>query len=165
MPMRFRLYRPADRPTLVAMFEEYQDGFVAMDPLARTRRQPGYGEAALAELERLVAGGAGLFALAEDEDGIQGFVAATVSHTTPEQELHGPAETWGRVNELYVRSHARGRGLGRELMVYAEEFLRQAGCVSIRVEVFAPNRLVHAYYRGLGYTDRDIDLIKLVEPD
>jgi GNAT superfamily N-acetyltransferase len=164
MPMRFRPYRPDDRPRLVTLFEEYQDGFVVMDPLARTRRQPGYGEAALTELEQLIARAAGLFALAEDEDGIQGFVAATVNHTTPEQELQGPAETWGRVNELFVREHARGRGVGRELMMLAEEFLREAGCASIRVGVFAPNRVVHAYYRGLGYTDRDIDLIKLVEP-
>ena len=52
--MTFRPYEAVDRDVLVAMFEEYQDGFVVMDPLARTRRQPGYGEAALAELEQLV---------------------------------------------------------------------------------------------------------------
>ena len=112
--------------------------------------------------EELLSSRTGLFTVAEDETGIIGFVVATVHHTTPIQELEGPAETWGRVDELFVRPVFRGRGLGRELMGHAEQFLRAAGCASVRVEVFAPNVLVHAYYRGMGYADRDIDMIKLL---
>jgi GNAT superfamily N-acetyltransferase len=158
----FRPYEAADRDALIALFEEFQDGFVDMDPLLRTRRMPGYGEAALAEVERVARENAGLFAVAEDDTGIIGFVAASVHRTTPAQELEGPAETWGRVDELFVRQELRGRAVGRELMEHAEEFLRAAGCRSVRVQVFAPNVLVHAFYRGLGYADRDIDLIKLL---
>jgi GNAT superfamily N-acetyltransferase len=161
----FRPYEPADRDALIALFEEFQDGFVDMDPLLRTRRMPGYAEAALTEVERVARDHAGLFAVAEDESGIVGFVAASVHHTTPAQELEGPAETWGRVDELFVRPTFRGRALGRELMEHAERFLRAAGCVSVRVQVFAPNVLVHAFYRGLGYADRDVDLIKLLAED
>jgi ribosomal protein S18 acetylase RimI-like enzyme len=163
MPTRLRAYEPADRAAVAEQFEEFQAGFVTMDPLGRTRCEPGFGEAALAEVERLVETAGSLFTLAEDEDGIQGFVVATVHRTTPLQELEGPAETWGRIDEVYVRPSSRGRGLGRELMEHAEEFLRTAGCASVRVSVFAPNVIVHAYYRGLGYTDRDVDLIKLID--
>ena len=147
---------------MIALFEEFQDGFVEMDPMQRTRRMPGYGEAAVAEIERVVLEQGGLFAVAEDETGIIGFVAASVHRTTPAQELEGPSETWGRVDELFVRQRFRGRALGRELMEHAEGFLRAAGCTSVRASVFAPNVLVHAFYRGLGYADRDIDLIKLL---
>ncbi len=163
MPIRFRKLEPRDRAAVAELFTEFQAGFVAMDPLGRTRAEPGYGESALAEAERLVGSSSGLFAVAEDEDGIQGFIVVTVHRTTRLQELEGPSETWGRVDELYVRSPARGRGVGRELMEHAERFLRDAGCTSIRVSVFAPNVVVHAFYRGLGFTDRDIDLIKLVD--
>jgi GNAT superfamily N-acetyltransferase len=158
----FRPYEAVDRDVLIALFEEFQDGFVDMDPLRRTRRMPGYGEAAVAGAERIVREEAGLFAVAEDETGVIGFVVASVHRTTPAQELDGPPEMWGRVDELFVRQTLRGRGLGRELMEHAERFLRATGCTSVRVSVFAPNVLVHAFYRGLGYADRDIDLIKLL---
>ena len=159
---RFRPYEAGDRDALIALFEEFQDGFVEMDPLQRTRRIPGYGEAALAEVVRVGHEESGLFAVAEDESGIIGFVVASVHRTTPVQELEGPSETWGRVDELFVLQRFRGRAVGRELMEHAEEFMRAAGCASVRVGVFAPNMLVHAFYRGLGYSDRDIDLIKLL---
>lgn len=160
--MTFRPFEAADRDALIALFEEFQGGFVDMDPLLRTRCLPGYGEAAVAGVEAMARDDSGLFAVAEDETGIIGFVVATVHRTTPAQELEGPSETWGRVDELFVRQTFRGRALGRELMEHAERFLRAAGCASVRVQVFAPNVLVHAFYRGLGYADRDIDLIKLL---
>lgn len=93
MPIRFRKLEPRDRAAVAELFTEFQAGLVTMDPLGRTRAEPGYGESALAEAERLVGSSSGLFAVAEDEDGIQGFIVVTVHRTTRLQELEGPSET------------------------------------------------------------------------
>jgi GNAT superfamily N-acetyltransferase len=76
-------------------------------------------------------------------------------------EVHGEAVgclRWqpGEDGSLHVRRvavapHAQRRGVGRALMLWAEEEARRRGCsaVTVGVRITLPGNL--AFYRGLGY--------------
>ncbi|MEX0663181.1 MAG: hypothetical protein WD598_00255, partial [Acidimicrobiia bacterium] len=93
--MRIRPVSPSDHRALTALFDAFQDGLAAMDPLGRETRVPGYGEhavAATAEATR----DRGTFLVAQEDDGsLRGFVAGTVERTTPEQGLTTPPSQEG----------------------------------------------------------------------
>jgi GNAT superfamily N-acetyltransferase len=55
------------------------------------------------------------------------------------------------VRRVAVAPHAQRRGVGRALMLWAEEEARKRGCdaVTVGVRIVLPGNL--AFYRGLGY--------------
>ncbi|MCU1403817.1 MAG: GCN5-related N-acetyltransferase [Glaciihabitans sp.] len=59
----------------------------------------------------------------------------------------------GWVNYLAVTPDERGHGLGRALMVRAEELLTALGCPKINLQVRAGNDAVIAFYHSLGYAE------------
>jgi GNAT superfamily N-acetyltransferase len=70
--------------------------------------------------------------------------------------LHHPAYDVDRamrqlfVADLFVEERFRGRGVGRALMDGAAEVCSRMGGGEVLWTVFAPNRLAHDFYRGLG---------------
>lgn len=88
---------------------------------------------------------AGETPLVADHDGIVGCLTW---HVMP--VLHRPTPV-GRVSMLIVAAHARGRGVGKTLVVAAETRMRERGCGLI--EVTSNMRLVeaHAFYERIGY--------------
>jgi len=83
--------------------------------------------------------------VAEADGEVLGVIAV---HTCPFFERAG---SWGRIVALVVDEHARGKGVGGELVAAAEEFARSRGC--LRMEVTSSDRRVdaHAFYQGRGY--------------
>lgn len=84
-----------------------------------------------------------------DADGkVLGLVAV---HVCPFFERTG---SWGRIVALVVADHARGKGIGRQLVTAAESFAASHGCV--RVEVTSADRRqdAHEFYRLCGYIDQ-----------
>jgi ribosomal protein S18 acetylase RimI-like enzyme len=61
----------------------------------------------------------------------------------------------GQINYLAVRPDLQGSGLGRELMEFAEQRLRELGAPKINLQVRARNRAVVAFYEALGYAADD----------
>ncbi|WPO87303.1 tRNA (adenosine(37)-N6)-threonylcarbamoyltransferase complex transferase subunit TsaD [Herbiconiux sp. KACC 21604] len=57
------------------------------------------------------------------------------------------------IQTIAVAEHARGRGLGRRLMVSLLAEARQRGAESIFLEVRADNPVAHGLYLSLGFTD------------
>ncbi len=57
----------------------------------------------------------------------------------------------GWINYLAVDPDARRRGVGRALMLAAEEALHALGCPKINLQVRSTNSAVVAFYRQLGY--------------
>ncbi len=55
------------------------------------------------------------------------------------------------VYEIIVFEAFRGRGLGRELLIRAEEFARTHRSRTISLNVFAPNRRAIALYTSAGF--------------
>ena len=61
----------------------------------------------------------------------------------------------GQINYLAVRPDLQGSGLGRELMEFAENRLRELAAPKINLQVRARNRGVIAFYESLGYSVDD----------
>lgn len=76
-------------------------------------------------------------------------------------DLVGPDdEEAGYVHGLMVHPGRRGTGLGRSLLVWAEDQMRASGRRVARVDCVASNERLRAYYNSLGYAEcgvRDVD--------
>jgi ribosomal protein S18 acetylase RimI-like enzyme len=73
-------------------------------------------------------------------------------------ELHGQVVGFcayntgaARLQSLFVRETCRGRGLGRELVAFAEQDLARAGAADVRLAVAPDNTAAHAFLARLGY--------------
>lgn len=53
----------------------------------------------------------------------------------------------------------RGEGIGRELMMAAERWLRERGCPAIRLMVRSDNEAAKAFYAALGYEVQEVATI------
>ena len=89
---------------------------------------------------RSVGGSAEQILVAMDGDEIVGFVNPVVDG----------AEAW--IGGLGVCPHSRRRGLGRRLMLAAEDDARRRGAEVVLLEVIEGNSQAMALYTGLGYT-------------
>ena len=63
------------------------------------------------------------------------------------------------VDELYVASTHRGRGLGREALREAERCCREAGIRALHLEVRPDNARARRLYGSAGYADREYYLM------
>lgn len=66
----------------------------------------------------------------------------------------------GYVSTLAVSSTAEGQGVGRALMVAAEDWARDRGYRLLTLETFAANDRARAFYRRLGYVEETLKLVK-----
>jgi len=72
----------------------------------------------------------------------------------------------GWINYLAVEPSRQRGGLGRKLMVEAEQRLRAAGCPKINLQVRSDNAAVIAFYERLGFNrDNVVSLGQRLEPD
>jgi len=63
-------------------------------------------------------------------------------------------EDTGYLLGLSVAKEVRGKGLGRALMVCAEDWCRRHGLLSLTLNVGSPNLPAKAFYDRLGFTER-----------
>lgn len=84
----------------------------------------------------------------EDGGQVCGLAAISLTYSlvepTPEQRRHC------QLKELYVRSSARSRGVGRALMAWVARYAAEHGCRRIDWPVKAGNARGIAFYRALG---------------
>lgn len=160
MAVTVRQYEPSDRAFLVRSLEDLLDHLVELDPWGRLRRQPAFGESYTASLLNRVEENDGLVLVAESEGTGVGIAAGIITKTTPEDALECYPITRGILLELYVRQECRGLGVGRQLVEGMEEYFRVSGCSHVGTEVFVPNEQARAFYRRLGYVDRDVYILK-----
>lgn len=97
-----------------------------------------------------------------DERAVIGLVQCEVRHT-PNRDMLAP-RTHVHVEELVVTAAARGRGVGRALMVRAENWARELGITTVELNVFSFNAPARSLYEDLGYRPSAYLLTKQVEP-
>jgi ribosomal protein S18 acetylase RimI-like enzyme len=135
-----RAAAPADAPAIAAMIRELAEYEGITDPLAFSLEQ--LRGALDGDPPRLRA------VIAEDADGAAGFVSYTIDFAI-----------WSggdvlRVDDVFVRARARGRGVGRRMMCEIAR-LALAGGMTARWEIQPENRPAQEFYRGLGVAIRD----------
>lgn len=64
-------------------------------------------------------------------------------------ESEQPVNGW--IERLAVLPEFRGNGYGRELMGYAEEWLRKAGVVCVELAIVKQFKSLQEFYKQLGY--------------
>ena len=64
----------------------------------------------------------------------------------------------GWVYYLAVEENRRGTGLGRQMMLAAENWLREHGAVKIQLMVRPTNKAVLGFYEHLGYEDANVQV-------
>jgi ribosomal protein S18 acetylase RimI-like enzyme len=160
MQVQIRRYRAAERSTLKGFFDAFQDELVAMDGLGRLWRGPSYGEAAADQCLRETREQQGQVLIADLDGQPVGFAAGIVGDLAPFDRLTARAGSYGRVTELYVQPAARRQGVATRLLARLDRYFARAGCDTVRIEVFAPNRAARRLYERLGYRERDIELIR-----
>ena len=78
------------------------------------------------------------------------------------EPFDGDAESlW--VYDIEIAPEHRGRGLGRDAMLLAEEQARMHGRRRIKLNVFARNGIARALYRSLGFEEMAVQMSKEVE--
>ena len=82
------------------------------------------------------------------------FVANEADHITG-SVMAGYEGHRGWINYLAVAPTQRRRGLGRDLMRFAETRLAALGCPKINLQVRSSNQAVIAFYKHLGYAIDD----------
>lgn len=75
--------------------------------------------------------------------------------------MSGP-QVW--IYEVRVDESQRGKGLGRELMEFAEDEARRRGIPRIALNVFGGNEVARGLYLSLGYYESAVLMAKVVGP-
>lgn len=66
--------------------------------------------------------------------------------------------------ELEIDEAERGRGYGREAMRLFEDHARARGVAEIGLNAFAGNDVARSLYRGTGYREQSVWMIKPLDP-
>ena len=149
--MRVRQATPEDVPSLVALFQELER--MQADWRVFTPRPGFYDEvgekyrAALSKRDSVVL-------VAEDDEGeVVGMAygeAHVPSRFSDEQALE--------VSGVVVRAGYRGRGVGQRLVHEAARFAGSRDIRWVELKTFAPNQGAMAFWEGLGFTPRIVQL-------
>jgi ribosomal protein S18 acetylase RimI-like enzyme len=67
------------------------------------------------------------------------------------------------VYDIEIDAEHRGRGLGRDTMLLAEQEARRLGRRRIKLNVFARNAVARALYLSLGFEEMAIEMSKAIE--
>jgi ribosomal protein S18 acetylase RimI-like enzyme len=133
--MQIRLFRLADEPAVIALWNECGLTRPWNDPHKDVARK------LTVQPELFLVGMTG------------GAVMASV--------MAGYEGHRGWMNYLAVAPRFRGRGLGRALVEHVERLLLERGCPKVNLQVRATNLEAVAFYRRLGYAqDESISLGK-----
>jgi ribosomal protein S18 acetylase RimI-like enzyme len=58
------------------------------------------------------------------------------------------------IHRLCLAPHTWNKGLGKQMMAFAQELARKQGCTSIRLDTYINNPKAIAFYKRIGYSQR-----------
>jgi RimJ/RimL family protein N-acetyltransferase len=141
-----RVPRVEDVPALAALINELarEATFLFIMPI-----EGASGTAALrGHLASIAAGGGGFVLVADGGGDLVGLATATRGHH--------PARRGAAEIGIGVRASARGRGIGRALMLGVEHWASNAGIRRLHLSVVTTNAPAIALYRGLGFAEEGV---------
>ena len=151
MDVEIREYQDKDKELLKSLIEKLMDCVVTTDPIKRIRRMKRFGEVNMKRLLKKIDNNGGNIFFAEVDGKVVGYVAGFISKQSKENLLEVIPTKLGIIDDLYVDDNYRGKQIGTTLMGKIEEYFKSIDCDSIWIEVFAPNKKAHDYYKKLEY--------------
>lgn len=163
MDITVREYQDSDKSTLQSILERLQDYVVATDSIQRIRRTEEFGLQALNNTLETYKTNNGEILFAETDGKIIGYCFGFVHDKQSEENLLEVIPTQlGVVEDIFVDENYRGQGIGKMLLAEMEKYLKEKGCDSLWLEVFAENKEAHNAYLKMGYLDREIGMLKKI---
>lgn len=90
---------------------------------------------------------------------IVGLIVGLINNEeTFEYDFKAPKR--GRITELIISKNYMGKGYGKKLLNFMEQYLEDNGCKDILIEVFGYNENAIRFYEKNGYHIRTIDMTK-----
>lgn len=148
-----RAFADRDREAVLALAERLTIGMPAWrDSKGCLAAVRGWVEASI---ERSAEAGTLLVAV-DGRDRMQGFVAVkAATHFSGEHEAY--------IGELVVDECCEGRGVGRALVIAAEDWALLRGYRTLTLETGAANRGARGFYERLGFIEEEIRLTKILK--
>ncbi len=162
MNTSIRQYNENDKESLIELMNKLQDYLISIDPLKRMRRLLGYGENYTGQLLSKTKNHDGIIFLAEIGNKVVGCIAGAIEEQSKVDLLGYSPFKDGRILEMVVDENYRGHNIGAKLMGSIEEYFKKKNCDAVRVEVFKPNLNAFQFYKKINYSERAIDLIKIL---
>lgn len=101
--------------------------------------------------------------LAVEGDMVIGAIAGIIERKDEEDVLCTRCPVRGVITELIVDKNSRGKGVGEMLFSATEQYFAEKGCEFVSVNVFAPNASAISFYKKMGCTNRNIEMIKRID--
>ena len=90
------------------------------------------------------------FALAEDDEGICGFVSAAIVRMDRKLNFDGEV-TVGIINDIFAAERVRGSGASAKLLTHAENFFAENEVRLVESQVIMKNEASAAFFKKNGY--------------
>jgi GNAT superfamily N-acetyltransferase len=157
--MRIRAYQSRDQERLEDCILELQNFEHALEPdrvegtniITRNRE----------DLLDIVRQNRGQIFVAEVKAEVVGFVCVRLEHE--EDEYLSTLTNYAYVSDLVVLPSHRGQGYGATLLQKAEEFARQQGMTTLKIQVLAKNQQATSVYLHAGLRPYELALLKQLE--
>lgn len=140
MSVIFRLATISDLPDMVRMLA---DDFLGS---TRERFEDPLPESYLKAFHEIEADPNNVLVVAERGGEVIGMLQLTF---TPSISFQGGKRA--TVESVRVDKKSRGRGIGRELMLWSIERAKEEGCISMQLTTNAEREDAHRFYRDLGF--------------
>ena len=95
--------------------------------------------------------------LAELDGNVVGFAALRIVSSVLYSDPHG------ELTELFVQESYRRLGVGRELLLLAEDIAKKKGVTELFILTDASNQAAQSLYRSMGYEDGEIVFTKALD--
>jgi GNAT superfamily N-acetyltransferase len=99
--------------------------------------------------------------VAEDEGRVIGFVAVLGRILPADPDEY--KKEYALITDLVVSAPFRSRGIGRQLIGLAEQYARECGAGTVRLQASAGNRRGRRFYAEAGYRELVVELIKTLD--
>ncbi len=156
-------YTPSYQKQLTVLMDEFCIYIEDVDDLKRTSYKEQGAQYFIHKMLEETRQNNGKVYIAKKHDSLIGFIGGYVGKQSIDEQMEAIPAVPGIINEFFVTSKFRSKGVGFALIQAIESYLHQAGCDIVRLEVFAPNTVARDFYKRNGYTERLISIMKLLK--
>lgn len=150
--MKIRPYQEKDKDHIINLSYRFND-----IPLMEYRNREDMKEKQIELAINAVTSSTSDIFVVEDRDVFQGYIELTSDRD------YFTNERVAYISAIAVTSAGEGKGIGKMLMVKAEEWCLAKGCKQLALDVFKANKHAISFYRHLGFEEEIVKMVKTLE--